>query len=67
MIQNSTKGFLERILGFLGYLTAGWLMNNLATWIAMGKEFIGRVQRLGQIITGLLDNTKNIFIGLKIV
>jgi murein DD-endopeptidase MepM/ murein hydrolase activator NlpD len=63
MIQNSTKGFLERILGFLGYLTAGWLMNNLATWIAMGKEFIGRVQRLGQIITGLLDNTKNIFIG----
>jgi murein DD-endopeptidase MepM/ murein hydrolase activator NlpD len=63
MIQNSTKGFLERILGFLGYLTAGWLMNNLATWIAMGKEFIGRVQRLGQIITGLLDNTTNIFIG----
>jgi len=63
MIQSSTKGFLERILGFLGYLTAGWLMNNLPTWIAMGKEFIGRVQRMGQLIGGFVTNIKNIFTG----
>jgi hypothetical protein len=63
MIQSSAKGFLERILGFLSYLTAGWLMNNLPTWIAMGKEFIGRVQRMGQIIGGFVKNITNIFTG----
>jgi murein DD-endopeptidase MepM/ murein hydrolase activator NlpD len=63
MIQSSTKGFLERLLGFLAYLTAGWLMNNLPTWIAMGKEFIGRVQRMGQLIGGFVTNITNIFTG----
>jgi murein DD-endopeptidase MepM/ murein hydrolase activator NlpD len=63
MIQSSTKGFLERILGFLSYLTAGWLMNNLPTWIAMGKEFIGRVQRMGQLVNGFMTNITNIFSG----
>jgi murein DD-endopeptidase MepM/ murein hydrolase activator NlpD len=63
MIQSSTKGFLERIVGFLGYLSAGWLMNNLPTWIAMGKEFIGRVQRMGQLIGGFVTNITNIFTG----
>jgi murein DD-endopeptidase MepM/ murein hydrolase activator NlpD len=63
MIQSSTKGFLERLLGSLAYLTAGWLMNNLPTWIAMGKEFIGRVQRMGQLIGGFMTNVKNIFVG----
>jgi murein DD-endopeptidase MepM/ murein hydrolase activator NlpD len=63
MIQSSAKGFLERILGFLGYLTAGWLMNNLPTWIAMGKEFVGRVQRMGQLIGGFVTNITNIFTG----
>jgi murein DD-endopeptidase MepM/ murein hydrolase activator NlpD len=63
MIQSSTKGFLERLLGFLSYLTVGWLMNNLPTWIAMGKEFIGRMQRMGQLIGGFVTNVKNIFTG----
>jgi murein DD-endopeptidase MepM/ murein hydrolase activator NlpD len=63
MIQSSTKGFLERLLGFLGYLSAGWLMNNLPTWIAMGKEFVGRVQRMGQLIGGFVTNITNIFSG----
>lgn len=63
MIQSSTKGFLERLLGSLAYLTSGWLMNNLPTWIAMGKEFIGRVQKMGQLIGGFMTNVKNIFTG----
>jgi murein DD-endopeptidase MepM/ murein hydrolase activator NlpD len=63
LIQSSTKGFLERILGFLGYLTAGWILNNLPTWIAMGKEFIARAQRMGQLISGFVGNITNIFLG----
>jgi predicted chitinase len=61
--QKSNKGFLERILGFLGYLSAGWLLNNLPTLIAMGKEFVGRVQRMGQLIGGFVTNITNIFTG----
>jgi muramidase (phage lysozyme) len=61
--QKSNKGFLERILGFLGYLGAGWLLNNLPTLIAMGKEFVGRVQRMGQLIGSFVTNITNIFTG----
>jgi murein DD-endopeptidase MepM/ murein hydrolase activator NlpD len=61
--QKSNKGFLERILGFLGYLGAGWLLNNLPTLIAMGKEFVGRVQRMGQLIGSFVTNITNILTG----
>lgn len=63
LIQGSAKGFFERLIGFLGYLTAGWIMNNLPTWIAMGKEFIARAQRMGQLISGFVGNITNIFLG----
>jgi len=54
-------GFFDRILGFIGYLSAGWIMNNLPTWIAMGKEFIVRIQKAGQIISGFFNNTIKLF------
>jgi len=61
LIAGSTKGFFERLLGFLGYLTAGWLLSNLPTWIAMGKEFIARTEKMGNLIGGFLLNTTKIF------
>lgn len=54
-------GFFDRILGFIGYLSAGWIMNNLPTWIAMGKEFIVRLQRAGEIVSGFFNNTIKLF------
>jgi hypothetical protein len=60
---DTSKGLFGRLLGFLGYLTAGWLMKNLPQWIAWGKEFIGRVQRAGEIAGGFLKNMINIFTG----
>ena len=54
-------GFFDRILGFIGYLSAGWIMNNIPTWIAMGKEFIARIQKAGQIISGFFNNTIKLF------
>jgi len=64
LIAGSAKGFFERLMGFLGYLTAGWLLNNLPTWIAMGKEFIARTQQMGNLIGGFLFNTTKIFSNL---
>jgi len=58
---GTARGFFDRILGFIGYLAAGWLMNSLPTWIAIGKEFIARVQKAGQIISGFFDNTIELF------
>jgi hypothetical protein len=48
--SSSSQGPLSRILSFLGYLGAGWILENLPTWIAMGKEFIARMRKAGEII-----------------
>ena len=48
--SSSSQGPLSRILSFLGYMGAGWIIENLPTWIGMGQEFIGRMKRAGQII-----------------
>ena len=61
LIAGSAKGFFERLVGFLSYLTAGWIINNLPTWIAMGKEFIARTQQMGKILGGFITNTTDIF------
>jgi murein DD-endopeptidase MepM/ murein hydrolase activator NlpD len=54
-------GFFDRILGFIGYLSAGWLLNNLPTLIAMGKEFVARIQKAGEILSGFFNNTIRLF------
>jgi len=61
---TGVRGFFDRILGFIGYLSAGWIMNNLPTWIAMGKEFIARIQKAGQIISGFFSNTIKLFVNV---
>lgn len=59
--SNTAKGFFERIIGFIGYLSAGWLMNNLPTWIGIGKEFIARITKASQILSGFFNNTIKLF------
>jgi murein DD-endopeptidase MepM/ murein hydrolase activator NlpD len=61
LIAGSAKGFFDRLIGFLGYLTAGWIVNNLPTWISMGKEFIARTQQMGKILGGFITNSTDIF------
>jgi len=61
LISGSAQGFFDRLIGFLGYLTAGWIVNNLPTWIAMGKEFIARTQQMGRILGGFITNSTDIF------
>lgn len=59
---DTSKGFFDRILGFVGYLTAGWIMNSLPTLIGMGKEFIARIQKATQILSGFFNNTVQLFL-----
>jgi len=58
--QSSGQGPLGRILTFLGFLGAGWILENLPTWIAIGKEFIKRVRLTGQILFNFVNNVGSV-------
>jgi hypothetical protein len=60
-IVDSTKGFLGRILDFVGTLFVGWLLYNLPTIIAFTKDLIVRIQTLFGALTGFIGNIFNIF------
>jgi murein DD-endopeptidase MepM/ murein hydrolase activator NlpD len=62
-VVSSTKGFLGRIMDFLGTLLIGWLAYNLPSIITMAQELIARMQRLATIVSGFFNNTTNILKG----
>jgi murein DD-endopeptidase MepM/ murein hydrolase activator NlpD len=62
-VASSAKGFLGRIMDFLGTLLVGWLLTNLPSIITMAQELIARIQRLYTIVTGFFDNTIKLFRG----
>jgi len=62
-VASSTKGFLGRIMDFLGTLLVGWLLTNLPSIITMAQELIARIQRLYTIVTGFFNNTIKMFRG----
>ena len=61
LVQGSGRSFFGRILSTLGYLAAGWLLRNLPTWVGLGKEFVARIGRAGEIIKNFVTNTINVF------
>ena len=62
-VASSAKGFLGRIMDFLGTLLVGWLLTNLPSIITMAQELIARIQRLYTIVTGFFNNTIKMFRG----
>lgn len=48
--------FLSRIVQFAGFVTTGWLLNNMPTWIAGARELSNRIQSLNSTFTGFVDN-----------
>ena len=55
-VSRSEKGPLDRLLGFLGFMTAGWILENLPTWIFMGQEFISRINSFGRSMYNMVNN-----------
>jgi murein DD-endopeptidase MepM/ murein hydrolase activator NlpD len=62
-VAASSKGFLGRIMDFLGTLLVGWLLTNLPTIISMAQELIARMQKLSYILRGFFGNTLELFRG----
>ena len=61
LIQKSTKGFLGRILDFIGILLIGWLVTTLPTIIRGVREILKRMRSLVNILTGFVDGIRDIF------
>jgi len=47
----------DRLFGFVKYLTAGWILGNLPTWISLGGQFVGRLRTVGSILKNYGDET----------
>ena len=58
-VVRSTKGFLGRIMDFLGTLLIGWALINLPKIIKFAEDLIKRMRaffgRMNQIVTGIFD------------
>lgn len=50
----------DRLFGFVKYLTAGWILGNLPTWISLGGQFVGRLGTVGSILKNYGDETLNV-------
>lgn len=57
-VKRLSSGPMSRIMGFLGFVTAGWIVENLPTWMFMGKEFVTRIQKFGGSMYRMVDNIK---------
>lgn len=65
LFQRSTRGFLGRILDFLGILLIGWAVTNLPKIIEAFQKMIKRIQKVVGILTGFLDGMRDFFTGVK--
>ena len=60
LVAKSTRGFLGRILDFIGVLLLGWLINTLPAIIKMVGELIKKMRQLVNILTGFVDGIRDI-------
>ena len=64
LTQKSTRGFLGRILDFVGILILGWAITNLPKIIAAFQKLFGFIKRTVGILTGFVSGIKNFLVGL---
>ena len=54
LFAQSTRGFLGRILDFLGVLLVGWALQNLPKFIAAFQKLFGMIKKVVEIMTGFV-------------
>ena len=59
LVQKSTKGFLGRVLDFIGTLIIGWALINLPKIIAAFQKLFGFIRRVVGVFTGFIDGMKD--------
>lgn len=63
VIASSTKGFLGRILDFIGTMMVGWLVSNLPTIISLAQQLIKRIEKTVTIMGGFVTGVTKILSG----
>ena len=61
VIQKSTKGFLGRILDFVGTLILGWALLNLPKIIKAFEKLFKVITRVVGVFTGFIEGMSNFF------
>ena len=61
VMANAGGSFLDRILGFIGWTSLGWLIQNLPTWIQKGEEFMERVNFVHNVLKDMPNRIFNVF------
>ena len=64
LVQKSTRGFLGRILDFIGILLLGWAITNLPKIIAAFQKLFGLIQRDVGVLTGFVEGIRNFLVGI---
>ena len=62
--QKSTRGFLGRILDFVGILILGWALTNLPKIISAFQKLFGFIRRTVGILTAFISGIKNFLVGI---
>jgi len=62
VIGSSTKGFLGRIMDFLGTILVGWMVTNLPVIIDAVQDLIGRIQQAAGILKNWFEGIQNFFV-----
>ena len=60
-IQRTTKGFLGRVLDFVGTIILGWAILNLPKIIKIAQDLIKRMQSYFGILTNFVNNVSSLF------
>ena len=60
-IQRTTKGFLGRILDFVGTIILGWAILNLPKIIKIAQDLIKRMQKYFGILTSFVNDVASMF------
>lgn len=55
-LSQSGDSFISRIVGFIGYVSSGWLLSNMPTWISGANELSKRITSLNSTFTSFIDN-----------
>ena len=64
VVMNSTKGFLGRILDYVGSVLVGWAILNLPRIIKLASGLIERMQKYFGVLQGFVGGVSNFFLGL---
>ena len=64
LVQKSTRGFLGRILDFVGILIIGWAVTNLPRIISAFQKLFGFINRVVGVLGAFVEGLKNFFVGI---